>query len=139
MSEPYVAGTFKNPPTRVHSYDSRGVYMLVDENGQGCWGDPHGRVLLPTLDIVDRILKAHGYVRDEMTVRKLDGIETLPGADANVEDAPALSTLDGNEDDEPGGEDSPAGGESFEQIEKGDAPEQPEKPATHTSKRKKGR
>lgn len=68
MSQPFVAGSFTSEPHRVHAYSS-GVFMIVNDGNQGCWTDPDGRVLLPSLDIVDRILRAHGYERDEMLVR----------------------------------------------------------------------
>lgn len=118
MPEPYVAGSFKAAPVRVHAY-SNGKLMLVDEAGQGCWEDPHGRILLPTLDLVDRVLKAHGYARDEMAVKRIERADTDEVApswpDASVEDAP---------EDAPGGEDSPASGESFGALD--DAPEAPD-------------
>ncbi len=75
MTVPFVAGKFTSAPVRVHAYTNVGKYMLVDENNTGCWTDPEGRVLLPSLELVDRVLKAHGYARDEMIVRK---IATLP-------------------------------------------------------------
>jgi hypothetical protein len=71
MNEPFLAGTFSAEPVRIHAYHSRGVFMFVDANNSGCWTDPNGRVLLPTLDIVDRVLAKHGYVREEMAVKKL--------------------------------------------------------------------
>lgn len=71
MSQPFVAGSFTSEPHRVHAYSS-GVFMIVNDGNQGCWTDPDGRVLLPSLDIVDRILRAHGYERDEMLVRKME-------------------------------------------------------------------
>lgn len=68
---PFVAGEFKSEPVRVHAYHSVGKFMLVDVDNGGCWTDPEGRVVLPSLELVDRVLKAHGYERDEMVVRKI--------------------------------------------------------------------
>lgn len=120
MPEPYTAGTFKTVPTRVHAYTGRGVFMLVDENGQGCWSDPQERVLLPTLDLVDRVLKAHGYVREDMTVVRADGGRTAESDNPPAD--PATSVEDAPEPAEPEGGDPVAEDDSFLKVESPEAP-----------------
>lgn len=66
----FTAGKLTAVPVRVHAYESRGVFMICDEHNSGCWTDPEGRVLLPSKDLVDRVLKAHGYVRQDMAIVK---------------------------------------------------------------------
>lgn len=75
---PFVAGTLKAPPVRVQSYARAGVFMLVSEDNTGCWTDPEGRVVLPSLEIVDRILAVHGYVREGMVVRPVADLAPAP-------------------------------------------------------------
>ena len=101
MTEPFVAGTLSAVPYRVHVYASRGVFSIVDENNTGCWTDPHGRVLLPTLELVDRVLKAHGYERVEMLVRRASAPAPVPNTEpepeqADEESAPAEGEPDFN-------------------------------------------
>ena len=126
MTEPFVAGTFTSEPVRVHVYANVGKLMLVNADNQGCWSDPSGRVMLPTMDIVDRILAAHGYERDpqeERMVRKRAQVEA-PEPVAPEPGAPEDS-------DTPEGADSQAGSESsddddeFDQAMRGvmDVPE----------------
>ena len=99
MTEPFVAGTMRSTPVRVHMYASRGVFMLVDKDNIGCWSDPQGRVLLPSLEIVDRVLKAHGYVRQDMLVTRAPGntveapiMEPMPEDSVMVPESPPDET-----------------------------------------------
>lgn len=67
MTRKLLAGTFSAVPIRVHVYPSRGAHMFVGADGGGCWSDPEGKVLLFSMEDVQRVAKAHGYVVDTET------------------------------------------------------------------------
>lgn len=79
MPEPFMAGAFSSAPVRIHRYTS-GAFMFVDAANRGCWTDPAGRVLLPSLAVVDAILRAHGYERRDMRVVPTHAAPPVPVA-----------------------------------------------------------
>lgn len=99
MTRKLLAGTFSAVPIRVHVYPSRGAHMFVGADGMGCWSDPEGKVLLFSMDDVNRVANAHGYTVDPETnaVTPLRGAgATTPGdVDTSYTPSPASDLLGG--------------------------------------------